>query len=61
VLTGLALLVVGWVLGQVPFGDDPAAGVVGVVAILAGAFMVQRGLRVEFLRRPGRSVTESRP
>jgi hypothetical protein len=39
--------------------DDPAAGVVGVVFFLAGAWQLERGLRSEFQRRPRPSDDES--
>ena len=52
ILTGLALFVVGWALASVPLRDDLAAGVVGVVALLAGVWQLERGLRSEFQRRP---------
>lgn len=51
ILTGLALLVVGWALAS-SSGDDRAAGVVSVVAFLAGVWQLERGLRSEFQRRP---------
>jgi len=51
ILTGLVLLVVGLALASVS-RDDPAAGVVGVVSFLAGAWQLERGLRSEFQRRP---------
>jgi hypothetical protein len=50
ILTGLMLLVVGLALASVS-RDDPAAGVVGVVFLLAGAWQLERGLRSEFQRR----------
>ena len=53
ILTGLMLLVVGLALASVS-RDDPAAGVVGVVFFLAGAWQLERGLRSEFQRRPDR-------
>lgn len=58
ILTGLALLVVGVVLASVS-RDDRAAGVVGVVVFLAGAWQLERGLRSEFQRRPRPSDDES--
>ena len=51
ILTGLALLVVGWALASVS-AVDPAADVVGVVALLAGVWQLERGVRSEFQRRP---------
>jgi hypothetical protein len=60
VLTGLVLLYVGWALGSIPLDQDPAAAFVGVVAFLAGAWMLQRGLRSEFMPRPGTGTDELR-
>jgi hypothetical protein len=51
VLTGLALFLVGLALASVA-DDDTAAGVVGVVCLLAGLWQLERGLRTEFQRRP---------
>ncbi len=51
ILTGLALLVVGWALGSAS-DSDRAAGVVSVVAFLSGVWQLERGLRSEFQRRP---------
>jgi hypothetical protein len=51
ILTGLALLVVGFALGSVK-GDDPAAGPVGGASFLAGLWQLQRGVRLTFPRRP---------
>jgi tetrahydromethanopterin S-methyltransferase subunit C len=51
ILTGLVLGVVGLALASVS-RDDVAAGVVGVVAFLVGAWQLERGLRSEFQRRP---------
>ena len=51
ILTGLALLVVGRMLASAS-RYDLAAGVVGVVAFLAGVWQLERGLRAEFQRRP---------
>lgn len=51
ILTGLVLLVVGLALASVS-GDDRAAGVVGVVALLGAVRQLERGLRSEFPRRP---------
>lgn len=59
-LTGVALLVVGSVLGSVPLDQDRAAGFVGVAAFLAGAWMLQRGLRAEFTRGPRTRESEPR-
>ena len=57
ILTGLVLLILGFALASVS-GDDPAAGVVGVVSFLAGVWQLQRGLRSEFTRRPRSSDEE---
>jgi tetrahydromethanopterin S-methyltransferase subunit C len=51
ILTGLVLLVVGLALASVS-GEDRAAGVVSVVAVLGGVWQLERGLRSEFQRRP---------
>jgi VIT1/CCC1 family predicted Fe2+/Mn2+ transporter len=58
ILTGLVLLIVGLALASVS-RDDPAAGVVGVVSFLAGAWQLERGLRSEFQRRLRPSDDES--
>jgi tetrahydromethanopterin S-methyltransferase subunit C len=58
ILTGLVLLVVG-VAAASGSRDDPAAGVVGVIFFLAGAWQLERGLRSEFQRRPRPSDDES--
>ena len=58
ILTGLVLLILGLALASVS-RDDPAAGVVGVVSFLAGAWQLERGLRSEFQRRRPRSDGES--
>ena len=57
ILTGLALLYVGWGLASAS-GGDRAAGVVSVVALLAGVWQLERGLRSEFQRRPRASDGE---
>jgi hypothetical protein len=57
ILTGLALLVVGSALASVS-RDDPAAGGVGVVFVLAGVWQLERGLRSEFQRRRTPGDTE---
>ena len=49
-LTGLAMLAVGLALVSV-LRDDPAAGAVGVVFLLAAAWQLKRGIRSEFQRR----------
>jgi hypothetical protein len=54
ILTGLALVVLGLALASVS-GDDAAAGVVGLASFLAGAWQLERGLRLQFQRRPRRS------
>ena len=51
ILTGLALLVVGWALATAA-DVDRAAGVVSAVALLGGVWQLERGLRSEFQRRP---------
>ena len=61
ILTGLVLLYVGWMLGSTPLDQDPFAGHVGVGAFLAGAWMFQRGLRSEFMRRPRTYDVEPNP
>ena len=48
-------------LGSSPLDQDPFAGYVGVVAFLAGAWMFQRGLRSEFMRRPRTYDVEPNP
>jgi glucose dehydrogenase len=58
ILTGLVLLVVGLALVS-GSRDDPAAGVVGVILFLAGAWQLEHGLRLEFQRRPRPSDDES--
>jgi tetrahydromethanopterin S-methyltransferase subunit C len=58
ILTGLVLLVVGVSLAS-GSRDDPAAGVVGVILFLLGAWQLERGLRSEFQRRPRPSEDES--
>jgi uncharacterized membrane protein len=50
ILTSLVLMMVGLALASV-YRDDPAAGVVGVVSFLAGAWQLERGLRSELQRR----------
>jgi glucose dehydrogenase len=51
VLTGLAMLVVAFLLGSVSTSDDPAALVVAVVLALTGVWQLERGLRSERQRR----------
>jgi hypothetical protein len=58
ILTGLALIVVGAGLAS-GSRDELAAGVVGVVLFLAGAWQLERGLRSEFQRRPRPSDDEA--
>jgi uncharacterized membrane protein YfcA len=58
ILTGLVLFIVGVALASVA-SDDPAAGVVGVVLLLAGVWQLERGVRSEFQRRPRRSDDDS--
>jgi len=58
VLTGLALLLVAHVLGSVSPDNDAAALPVAVVAAVAGAWQLQRGVRAEIARR--RTATSQR-
>jgi hypothetical protein len=50
ILTGLAMLAVGFALVSVS-RDDPAAGVLGGVFLFAAVWQLQRGIRSEVRRR----------
>ena len=50
VLTGVALLVVAYLLGSV--SGDAAAPFVAVGLAVTGVWQLERGLRAEFQRRP---------
>jgi len=51
-LTGVALLVLAYLLGGVPWDVDPAATLVGMAFLAVGLWQLTRGLRAEFPRRP---------
>jgi len=52
ILTGLALLFLAYVLGGIPWADDPAANLVAMAFLVMGLWQLTRGLRAEFqLRR----------
>jgi hypothetical protein len=51
VLTGVAMLLVVWLIA--PASDsDPAVPVVALVLALTGMWNIERGLRAEYQRRP---------
>ena len=58
ILTGLALVVVGLALASVS-RDDPAAGIVSWILVLAGAWRLGRSLRLVLSRR--RRTTDDGP
>jgi hypothetical protein len=52
ILTGLALLLLAYVLGRVPWDVDPAASLVATGFLAMGLWQLTRGLRAEFELRP---------
>ncbi|KRE95613.1 hypothetical protein ASG76_08265 [Nocardioides sp. Soil774] len=51
ILTGLALLLLAFALGGVPWDVDPAASFVAVAFLVIGSWHLARGLRAEFQQR----------
>lgn len=52
ILTGLVLLLLSYLLGDVPWDLDPAAKLVAMAFLVIGLWQLTRGLRAEFQRRP---------
>ncbi len=50
ILTGLALLLLAYLLGRVPWDVDPAATLVSIAFLGIGLWQLTRGVRAEFPR-----------